>query len=139
MRAYVAGPMTGLPDFNYPAFHAAAAQLRALGAATINPAENPVPPCGSWRGYMKLAVAQVAQCDVLVLLQGWESSKGARVEFQLACGLGMLVLPLDQALSFFAAPRSPNCPSMIEAASPKTAESALPEVSVGLVPHHHPV
>ena len=28
---YISGPITGLPDLNYPAFHAAAAELRALG------------------------------------------------------------------------------------------------------------
>ena len=30
-RVYVAGPMTGLPDFNYPAFNAEAQRLRGLG------------------------------------------------------------------------------------------------------------
>ena len=43
-RVYIAGPMTGLPDFNYPAFNAAAAKLRALGLEVLNPAENPPPP-----------------------------------------------------------------------------------------------
>ena len=36
---YLSGPMTGLPDFNRPAFHAAAAALRAQGYVVINPAE----------------------------------------------------------------------------------------------------
>ncbi|MCY1527250.1 hypothetical protein D9M68_623110 [compost metagenome] len=39
-RIYLAGPMTGLPEFNYPAFHAEAARLRALGYQVENPAEN---------------------------------------------------------------------------------------------------
>lgn len=39
-RLYLAGPMTGLPDFNYPAFHAAAAAWRAAGWTVANPAEN---------------------------------------------------------------------------------------------------
>ena len=95
---YVAGPMSGLPDYNYPAFHAAAAQLRETGRTVLNPAENPVPPCGSWLGYMRMAVAQVAQADELVMLPGWEKSKGARVEFSLALGLGLEVMTLAEAM-----------------------------------------
>lgn len=98
-RIYVAGPMTGLPDFNFPAFHDAAARLRALGYEVENPAENPEPPCKSWLGYMRMAVAQVARVDAIVLLPGWEQSRGAKVEYALAVGLGLDVLPLDFALT----------------------------------------
>ena len=36
---YIAGPMTGLPDLNFPTFHTEAARLRSLGHEVINPAE----------------------------------------------------------------------------------------------------
>jgi hypothetical protein len=99
MRFYVAGPMTGLPEFNFPAFHAAAASLRARGFEVENPAENPEPACGSWLAYMRMAVQQVSRVDGLVLLPGWEKSRGARVEFNLAVGLGLSVMTLDEALA----------------------------------------
>lgn len=92
-RIYIAGPMTGLPDFNYPAFNAAAARLRALGFEVENPAENPEPHCGSWLGYMRMAIRQISQCDGVVLLPGWQQSKGARIEHQLATNLGLVVVP----------------------------------------------
>ena len=42
LKIYCAGPMTGLPELNFPAFHAEAARLRAFGYEVINPAEiNP--------------------------------------------------------------------------------------------------
>jgi hypothetical protein len=94
---YLAGPMSGLPDFNYPAFNAAAAKLRALGHTVLNPAENPVPACGTWAGYMRLALAQLVQCECIVLLPGWAESKGALVERKLAQVLGMEVLHFVEA------------------------------------------
>ena len=59
-RIYIAGPMSGLPDLNYPAFHAMAERLRAKGLHVESPAENDPPACESWLGYMRLAVAQLA-------------------------------------------------------------------------------
>ncbi|CAM8627387.1 Protein of unknown function DUF4406 [Comamonadaceae bacterium] len=97
-KIYVAGPMTGLPDFNYPAFHAAAATLRDMGHTVLNPAENPTPPCGTWQGYMRMALAQ---CDCVVLLPGWADSRGALIERKLAQVLHMEVVSsvLDPVLT----------------------------------------
>lgn len=88
-RIYIAGPMTGRPDYNYPAFNQVAAQLRAAGYHVENPAENPVPPCGSWLGYMRLALAQLVTCDKVVALPEWTTSRGARIEVGLALELGL--------------------------------------------------
>lgn len=88
---YLSGPMSGLPDYNYPAFHAAAAHLRALGYVVESPAENPEPPCKSWEGYMRLALAQLVRCDITVRLPGWQASRGAVIESSLARMLGMAV------------------------------------------------
>ncbi|WP_447776331.1 DUF4406 domain-containing protein [Variovorax boronicumulans] len=87
MHIYIAGPMTGLPDCNYPAFHVMAARLRALGHEVENPAENPEPPCKSWQGYMRMAIAQLVKCDAVALLPGWGTSKGAVIEARLAADL----------------------------------------------------
>jgi Domain of unknown function (DUF4406) len=88
-RIYIAGPMTGLPDFNYPAFNAEAARLRALGYEVENPAENPEPPCKSWSGYMRMALAQLITCDTVATLPNCGNSRGARIEIQLALDLGL--------------------------------------------------
>lgn len=102
-RLYVAGAMSGMPGNNYAAFHDAAAKLRAAGFLIENPAENPAPPCGTWLAYMRMAVTQLARCDGVVMLPGWEQSRGARTEFALACDLGLQVLTLEQALQTEAA------------------------------------
>lgn len=47
-RVYVAGPMTGIPDFNYPAFNAVADQLRAQGYEVENPADHGIVEGAQW-------------------------------------------------------------------------------------------
>ncbi|MBG4448678.1 DUF4406 domain-containing protein [Pseudomonas aeruginosa] len=91
-RIYIAGPMTGLPDNNYPAFHAEAARLRGLGFTVENPAENSAPACGSWQGYMRLALNQLITCHAVALLPGWTDSRGALLERYVAFQLGMPTL-----------------------------------------------
>lgn len=88
-KIFISGPMSGLPDFNYPAFHAAAARLRGLGYEVHSPAENPAPPCGTWEGYMRLSFAQLLKCEAVVLLPGWSDSRGALEERSMAQTLGM--------------------------------------------------
>ena len=88
---YISGPMSGLPELNYPAFNAAAAELRALGFHVENPAEITEPPCKSWEGYMRLALAQLVRCDLNVRLPGWLCSRGARIESGVSKMLGIEV------------------------------------------------
>lgn len=96
MRIYLAGPMSGLPDYNYPAFHAAAARLRDLGHKVINPAENFDGDQGmEWTDYLRSGIAQVVTCEAVAVLPGWRGSKGATLEVQVAEALGMPVLDAD--------------------------------------------
>lgn len=93
MTTYIAGPMTGLPEFNYPAFHAAAEELRAKGVEVENPAENDSGSSGkSWDFYIRLALTQLLKCDTILLLPGWETSRGAVLERHVAEALGMEVI-----------------------------------------------
>ncbi|SEI17012.1 DUF4406 domain-containing protein [Pseudomonas asplenii] len=91
-RVYLCGPMTGLPDCNYPAFHAEAARLRDLGHHVENPAENPKPVRDKWELYMRMSIPQMLTCDTVATLPGWEQSKGARLEVEIATQLGLRVI-----------------------------------------------
>jgi hypothetical protein len=92
-RVYIAGPMTGIPDHNYPAFAYAATVLRAQGRDVSSPHEIDGGSVGSqtWEWYMRRALQMLLDCDEIVLLPGWEQSKGARFERELAEVLGMPV------------------------------------------------
>lgn len=88
-RIYVAGPMTGHPELNFPAFHAVAAALRAQGHHVENPAEINADPDAEWLACMRMDIARLVLCDGVHMLPGWEKSRGARVEHGLAVGLGL--------------------------------------------------
>ena len=88
---YLSGPMTGLPGYNYTAFNAEAARLRALGYTVENPAENKHPADQTYAGYMRAAVQQMLTCDAIALLPGWMESRGAVIERQLAMDVDMLI------------------------------------------------
>lgn len=87
IRIYIAGPMTGLPEYNYPAFNAEARVWRCRGFEVENPAEGPDLP--SWAAYMRRALRQLLTCDAICLLPGWTTSKGATVEWLVASVLGL--------------------------------------------------
>ena len=97
-RVYLAGPMSGIADFNYPEFNRAAEQLRAKGFVVENPAENPPPECNSWAGYMRLALRQMLTCDVVVFLPNWQQSKGAMLESEVARQLAMPRFEIGEVL-----------------------------------------
>lgn len=86
---YLSGPMTGLPDSNYPAFHSAARMLRRRGYEVRNPAETTLPGEPRWEDYMRAAIGQLVTADAVALLPGSEQSRGAGVETRLAIQLGM--------------------------------------------------
>jgi len=95
---YLSGPMTGLPDNNYPAFNAAAEQLRDRGFEVVNPAEAPT--CDTWVEYMRHDLVELIQhADALVYLDGWENSKGAGIEIYLANALGIHCIALTTVLA----------------------------------------
>lgn len=88
-RLYIAGPMTGLPEHNYPAFHAAAAELRAAGYEVESPAEPGQVEGWAWEDYMRRGLVQMCRCDGVALLPGWHASRGAVIEANLASTLGL--------------------------------------------------
>lgn len=88
---YISGPMSGKPDFNFPAFHSAAASLRSLGYEVHSPAELNLNTSLPWEVLMRHALRQMLLCDAIYMLEGWSNSKGAKIEWNLANGLNMIV------------------------------------------------
>lgn len=93
MKLYLAGPMSGYPDHNFPAFNAEAARLRALGYEVVNPAELNLDVDHSqaqavvWRACMRKDIHKLIECDGIAMMEGWQFSRGASLEYQIAAGL----------------------------------------------------
>lgn len=99
-RLYLTGPMTGLPDFNHPAFHQAADQLRAAGYIVTNPADNGRNPDDPWLEHMRTDIILMMQrrCNGIATLPGIGQSQGSLVEIRLGKGLGLPVMTVAEWL-----------------------------------------
>lgn len=120
MKIYVAGPMRGIAEFNFPAFFAAAMRLRDEGHEVFNPAEKDNEKHGTdiskgnLEGSEAVAASQhgfnlrealgadlawiCAEADAIALLPGWQNSKGATAERATAVALGLQVIELGARL-----------------------------------------
>lgn len=99
MKLYLTGPMTGLPNFNYPAFAEWKEKLEERGYEVNSPhlcepdPENYPPGSRSWSFYMKRCIEMLMQSDAVAILPEWEQSKGAYLEVMIAHQCGMAVRP----------------------------------------------
>jgi hypothetical protein len=108
-RLYIAGPMTGHEDLNFPAFNSAAAEYRRRGAFVINPAEMNGGNAeialtakltadeyhAHWVRCMKKDINALMTCDGMVMLPGWQKSRGAKLEHHIARNLGLTITYLE--------------------------------------------
>lgn len=100
LSIYLAGPMTGIPDDNRPAFKAATLELTTQGFLVVSPDEldDLYPVAGGsrkvplWSDYMERDIPFLLRCDTVALLPGWRSSKGACLEALIANQLGKPVM-----------------------------------------------
>lgn len=94
MIVYISGPMSNMPDLNFPMFHKAAATLRASGYTVVNPAEldEADPKQMEWHQYLRRDIEHLVKCDAIAMLPGFEKSKGACLELHIARELGMKVI-----------------------------------------------
>ena len=109
MKLYIAGPMRGIPEFNFPAFLVAAQRLEKMGHTCFNPAQRDIDEHGEqvYKG-LKGDLREIAhlgfdlrtsfsfdmgficrEAEGIVLLDGWENSSGAKAELAVCIALGI--------------------------------------------------
>lgn len=94
-RIYIAGPMRGYPLENFPAFDEAAEYMRRCQWDVVSPADldraeghdptsgEPIPVSDA----IARDILALRGCDAILLLPGWEDSRGVAVELALARAL----------------------------------------------------
>jgi hypothetical protein len=96
MKIYLSGPMKGYPDSNYPLFHEVTKQLRAEGHTVYNPAEfphdGPLETFPFRKAFAEYCKFICEEADALMMLPGWQKSRGASCEHMLATNCGVEVL-----------------------------------------------
>lgn len=114
---YLGGPMSGVPDYNFPHFREAAENLRSKDIRVISPAEldeergiKPDPngmalSTDEWAVVMLDDLARIVHVDAVVVLPGWENSKGASIEVQWARALS---IPVFAYADFPSVPLAPE-------------------------------
>lgn len=104
-KAYLFGPMAGLPDWNYPAFHDAADRWREAGWVVVNPAENFDGRTALGRiVYLRKALEQLADPDLTagIALPRWDTpGHFSIVEAMILRGLGRPIYDADDYASTF--------------------------------------
>ena len=102
-KIYIAGRMTGMPNWNIEAFNEAEALLSLQGHTVLNPAKaTPMvaPEIIPHSDYMKIAIAMLSVCDTIYMLDGWQHSKGALIEYEYA---------LDHCMTIMYQTQPPEC------------------------------
>jgi len=107
-KVYIAGPMTGYEDWNFPAFFDAENQIKELGYETLNPAANDGASLeaaiqnaisardsgATWASYMRRDLSNLVLSDYVCVLPNWQRSKGASLEVHVAKALGIPLMIL---------------------------------------------
>lgn len=114
--AYLAGPMSGIEDYNTPLFDHVAEQLRAKGYEVLNPAELTREMYGSLDNFKAATTTPEEYADerqrlltyelnwicknakILYLLPGWGKSSGAVAERSAALALGIKVVDVPDEM-----------------------------------------
>jgi len=152
---YIAGPMSGIPHFNFPAFEEAATQLRIRDWCVTSPAELDSPASkaaaersvtgnpdeyadgDTWGDLLARDVKMIADGGIegIAVLPGWEKSRGARLETFVArlCGLPIyrypemdLVTDVEIDVAHASAPPETHCQP-----APATGEVRIVDMRTG--------
>lgn len=90
---YLSGSVTNDPDFR-DKFARAEFQLKKYGFKVLNPVKHEKDG-KEWSYYLKKDLRKLTKCQGIILLDGWENSRGARLELKVAQELGFKIMTFE--------------------------------------------
>lgn len=96
IKVYLSGPITDAdPEKqkeNLQKFHDVAKELRDKGYEVVNPAElSELAPGLSYQAYIRVDLREMLMCNAVLMLTGYQESKGAMIEKKVAEMVGISV------------------------------------------------
>ena len=93
MKIYISGKISGTNLTETRArFAAAAKATKRLGYEPVNPFENGLTEHDTWEAHISKDIADLLHCKAIYMLQGWQESKGARIEHYIAIEIGIHIM-----------------------------------------------
>ena len=100
LKIFISGPMRGYPKYNFPKFDFIEEQLKHLGVECVNPARisrkfkeaDILNSANAYNEMVKQQQEAEKTCNALLLLDGWQHSKGVMLELKTAMDLDMQIL-----------------------------------------------
>lgn len=94
-KVYISGPITGTKDYleKFEDIETALVLVHQ-GVEVINPAKvnANLPESTTWEEYMRMSLCMLSTCDGIYMMEGWQQSRGANLEYAYAKGMGITVL-----------------------------------------------
>lgn len=97
MKVYISGPMEGVKDY-LDDFQVVEEALMELGDVVVNPAKLDKAVKGrgiSREDYLELDLELLKWCDAIVMLNGWQQSRGCNREYGYAVAAGKSIIAYD--------------------------------------------
>ena len=101
MKIYISGKISGTDLIETrKRFAAVAKATKRLGYEPVNPLENGLSEHDTWEAHITKDIANLLQCKAIYMLQGWEESKGARIEHYIATKKRMPIMyEIEQSIN----------------------------------------
>lgn len=93
MKVYISGKISGLDFEEVKAKFAEAEELlTAIGIEAVNPLKNGLPVDDAWIKHLCKDIEVLNDCDSIYMMDGWQDSVGACIEYDFAVRTGKTVL-----------------------------------------------
>lgn len=93
MKIYISGKISGTDlTETRKRFASVAKAMKRIGVEPVNPFENGLTKHDTWEAHIAKDIVTLLQCKAIYMLQGWQDSKGARIEHYIATEIGIPIM-----------------------------------------------